>query len=226
MAYVACGRLEAFWEFNLNPWDTAAGILLVEEAGGRVTDFCRQRFRLDSREILASNGLIQGELVELVQGYVCGARFVAYSDAAGVCAHVEGRKEPESGGSDSQGSMIPASQIAAVLKGGSHPLGSCATISVEKLSSPENSDMAYVIAEPCIGTKDTACVDACPVDCIHPKKDEDGFGESDQLFIDPVECIDCGACVPACPVSAIFAPDDLPEKWAHFTEKNATHFGR
>ena len=56
--------------------------------------------------------------------------------------------------------------------------------------------MAYVIAEPCIGTKDTACVDACPVDCIHPKKDETGYGESDQLFIDPVECIDCGACVP------------------------------
>jgi NAD-dependent dihydropyrimidine dehydrogenase PreA subunit len=65
--------------------------------------------------------------------------------------------------------------------------------------------MAYVIAEPCIGTKDTACVDACPVDCIHPKKDEDGFARADQLFIDPVECIDCGACVPACPVSAIFA---------------------
>jgi NAD-dependent dihydropyrimidine dehydrogenase PreA subunit len=86
--------------------------------------------------------------------------------------------------------------------------------------------MAYVIAEPCIGTKDTACVDACPVDCIHPKKDEDGFGAADQLFIDPVECIDCGACVPACPVSAIFAQDDLPEKWAHFAEKNATHFGR
>src|SRR5580698_5791490 len=89
-----------------------------------------------------------------------------------------------------------------------------------------NKKMAYVIAEPCIGTKDTACVDACPVDCIHPKKDEDGFAETDQLFIDPVECIDCGACVPVCPVSAIFAQDDLPEKWAHFTEKNATHFGR
>ena len=86
--------------------------------------------------------------------------------------------------------------------------------------------MAYVIAEPCIGTKDTACVDACPVDCIHPKKDEDGHAEADQLFIDPVECIDCGACVPACPVSAIFAADDLPEKWAHFAEKNAAHYGR
>jgi NAD-dependent dihydropyrimidine dehydrogenase PreA subunit len=45
------------------------------------------------------------------------------------------------------------------------------------------------------------------------------------LFIDPVECIDCGACVPACPVSAIFAQDDLPENWASFTEKNAKHFG-
>jgi ferredoxin len=79
--------------------------------------------------------------------------------------------------------------------------------------------VAYIIAEPCIGTKDTACVDACPVDCIHPKKDtkyEDGrpgFEQVDQLFIDPVECIDCGACVPVCPVSAIFALDDLPEKW-------------
>jgi NAD-dependent dihydropyrimidine dehydrogenase PreA subunit len=52
--------------------------------------------------------------------------------------------------------------------------------------------MAYVIAEPCIGTKDSACVDACPVDCIHPKKDESGYSESVQLFIDPVECIDCG----------------------------------
>jgi NAD-dependent dihydropyrimidine dehydrogenase PreA subunit len=110
--------------------------------------------------------------------------------------------------------------------GWAQPSGSCATISVEKQDFPGASEMAYIIAEPCIGTKDTACVDACPVDCIHPKKDEDGFAESDQLFIDPVECIDCGACVPACPVSAIFAQDDLPEKWAHFTEKNAAHFGR
>jgi myo-inositol-1(or 4)-monophosphatase len=65
LAYVAAGRLEAFWEFNLNPWDTAAGILLVEESGGRVTNFAGGPYRLDSREILASNGLIQGELVEL-----------------------------------------------------------------------------------------------------------------------------------------------------------------
>ena len=65
LAYVACGRYEAFWEFNLNPWDTAAGILLLEEAGGRVTDFSGGPFRLDSREVLASNGLIHDELVGL-----------------------------------------------------------------------------------------------------------------------------------------------------------------
>ncbi len=86
--------------------------------------------------------------------------------------------------------------------------------------------MAYVIAEPCIGTKDSACVDACPVDCIHPKKDENGYSDTEQLFIDPVECIDCGACVPVCPVSAIYAGDDLPEKWAEYQDKNAAHFGR
>jgi NAD-dependent dihydropyrimidine dehydrogenase PreA subunit len=85
--------------------------------------------------------------------------------------------------------------------------------------------MAYVIAEPCIGVKDTACVDACPVDCIHPKKDDPGFEQASQLFIDPAECIDCGACVPVCPVSAIFALDDLPGKWAGYERINAEHYG-
>ena len=86
--------------------------------------------------------------------------------------------------------------------------------------------MAYVIAEPCVGTKDTACVDACPVDCIHPKKDEPNFDAEALLYIDPVECIDCGACVPVCPVSAIFAIDDLPEKWAEFAQRNAAFFAK
>lgn len=63
LAYVACGRMEAFWEFNLNPWDTAAGVLLVQEAGGRVTGFGGDPFRLESSEILASNGLIHDELL-------------------------------------------------------------------------------------------------------------------------------------------------------------------
>ena len=81
--------------------------------------------------------------------------------------------------------------------------------------------MAYVIAEPCIGTKDTACVDVCPVDCIHPRKDEPTYASETQLYINPVECIDCGACVPVCPVTAIFALEDLPEKWQAFTATNA-----
>ena len=63
LAYVAAGRLEAFWEFNLNPWDTAAGVLLVTEAGGRVSDFAGGPFRLDSHEVLATNGLIHAEMV-------------------------------------------------------------------------------------------------------------------------------------------------------------------
>lgn len=84
--------------------------------------------------------------------------------------------------------------------------------------------MAYVIAEPCIGTKDTACVDACPVDCIHPTSSEPEFEEAEQLYIDPDECIDCGACVPECPVSAIFVEDEVPEKWTHFTKINADYY--
>jgi myo-inositol-1(or 4)-monophosphatase len=63
LANVACGRYDGFWEFNLNPWDTAAGALLVQEAGGIVTRFDGSRFRLDSREVLACNGLIQQELI-------------------------------------------------------------------------------------------------------------------------------------------------------------------
>ena len=64
--------------------------------------------------------------------------------------------------------------------------------------------MTYVITEACIGVKDRACVDVCPVDCIYE-------GE-DQLYIHPDECIDCGACEPECPVSAIFPEEDVPAK--------------
>ena len=84
--------------------------------------------------------------------------------------------------------------------------------------------MAYVIAEPCIGTKDTACVDVCPVDCIHPRKDEPAFETAKMLHIHPDECIDCGACVPACPVEAIFALDETPEKWKQFIPINAEYY--
>ena len=72
LAYVAAGRMDAFWEFNLNPWDTAAGLLLVEEAGGRITDFDGGGWKLESREILASNGLIQNELLGFFQEMFAG----------------------------------------------------------------------------------------------------------------------------------------------------------
>jgi myo-inositol-1(or 4)-monophosphatase len=72
LAYVACGRFEAFWEFNLNPWDTSAGVLLVEEAGGRITGFSGDPFKLDSREVLASNGHIHQELLGLFEDMFAG----------------------------------------------------------------------------------------------------------------------------------------------------------
>jgi myo-inositol-1(or 4)-monophosphatase len=61
---VACGRFDGFWEFNLNPWDTAAGVLIIEEAGGRVSRYDGSPFRLDSRETLASNGLLHEALLQ------------------------------------------------------------------------------------------------------------------------------------------------------------------
>lgn len=81
--------------------------------------------------------------------------------------------------------------------------------------------MTHVIAEPCIGTKDTACVDVCPVDCIHPTKDEDTFEQFEMLYIEPDTCIDCGLCVDECPVQAIFPEEDLPEEWVKYTQINA-----
>lgn len=84
--------------------------------------------------------------------------------------------------------------------------------------------MAYVIVEPCINTKDTACVNVCPVDCIHPKKDAAEFEKVDQLFIDPDTCIDCGACVPECPVNAIFPEPDVEDNMKSYIEKNANYF--
>ena len=72
LANVACGRYDGFWEFNLNPWDTAAGVLIVQEAGGTVTRFDGTPFRLDSREVLASNGLIHQELIREFEAIFAG----------------------------------------------------------------------------------------------------------------------------------------------------------
>lgn len=79
--------------------------------------------------------------------------------------------------------------------------------------------MTYVITEPCIDVIDKSCVEVCPVDCIHFEE-----GTDRKLYIDPDECIDCGACEPVCPVTAIFAEDDVPDQWKEYTELEAKWF--
>ncbi len=88
--------------------------------------------------------------------------------------------------------------------------------------------MTYIIAEPCVDTCDTACVEVCPVDCIHP---DEGWEKGDDpnghmLYIDPEECIDCGACEPECPVEAIFEEDAVPDEWNKYIKINYEFFGR
>jgi len=102
--------------------------------------------------------------------------------------------------------------------------------------------MTYIIAEPCVDTTDTACVDVCPVDCIYLNDEsnseaadkvqmvsdvinDDNGSPINTLFIHPEECIDCGACEPECPVEAIFPEDEVPDKWAEWTPKNYEAFG-
>jgi ferredoxin len=86
----------------------------------------------------------------------------------------------------------------------------------------ESAIMAYVITDTC--TKDELCVDACPTDCIHPKKDEEKFEAVTQLYVDPEGCIDCGACVPVCPTNSIFIVDEVPADKQEFIEKNAAYY--
>jgi len=73
--------------------------------------------------------------------------------------------------------------------------------------------MTYVICEPCVKCKYGDCVEVCPVDCI--------YEDSEMLYINPDECIDCDACVRACPAEAIFIDDEVPEKWAKYIKINA-----
>ena len=86
---VACGRFDGFWEFNLNPWDTAAGVLIVEEAGGRVTRFDGQPFRIDSQETLASNGRVHEALLREFQSILSGE---GLEELPSVAEYVKARK--------------------------------------------------------------------------------------------------------------------------------------
>lgn len=86
--------------------------------------------------------------------------------------------------------------------------------------------MPYVITEPCAGCKDRACTVVCPTDCIQEGSVEINGQMYDQLFINPLECIDCGLCETQCPVDAIFHEDELPQKWRQYAGINATFFER
>jgi myo-inositol-1(or 4)-monophosphatase len=77
---VAAGRFDGFWEFNLNPWDTAAGVLIVEEAGGKVTRFDGSPFQLNSHETIASNGLIHDALLQEFRDIFAGEGLEALPD--------------------------------------------------------------------------------------------------------------------------------------------------
>jgi ferredoxin len=81
--------------------------------------------------------------------------------------------------------------------------------------------MTYIITQPCINVKDASCLEVCPVDCIHPRKDEPDFEEEVQLYIDPDVCIDCGACEPECPWEAITAGDAVPDLFTDDTPLTA-----
>jgi len=95
--------------------------------------------------------------------------------------------------------------------------------------------MTYIITEPCVSTCDTACLEVCPVDCIHGPYSSEGSGsetrknsfnaENNMLYINPEQCIDCGACEPECPVDAIFSEESVPDNWSHYIQMNYGFFG-
>lgn len=86
-------------------------------------------------------------------------------------------------------------------------------------SAGENHSMTYVITERCI--KDTSCVEFCPVDAIHPRKNQKEFETSGMLYINPSVCVDCGFCERACPVKAIFREQSVPEQYRNCVQMNA-----
>jgi myo-inositol-1(or 4)-monophosphatase len=87
LSYVACGRFDGYWEFNLNPWDVAAGALLVTEAGGTITYFDGSPFKLESKQILASNGLIHKELMTVFADLFAGRNITPVMTPGKFAAH-------------------------------------------------------------------------------------------------------------------------------------------
>lgn len=88
-------------------------------------------------------------------------------------------------------------------------------LSTGECQSDNSCLMAFVVTEPCIKCKFTDCVDVCPVDAFHEG--------ANIVVINPDECIDCGACEPECPTSAIYAEEDVPEKWSQFVQLNSQY---
>jgi NAD-dependent dihydropyrimidine dehydrogenase PreA subunit len=80
--------------------------------------------------------------------------------------------------------------------------------------------MAYIVTEPCIQEKNKSCMDVCPVDCIYEGSDD----HDRMVYINPDECIDCGACESACPVNAIYEESAVPEEWSDYIELNREWF--
>jgi ferredoxin len=76
--------------------------------------------------------------------------------------------------------------------------------------------VTYVVAEPCVDVLDKACIDECPVDCI--------YEGARMMYINPDECVDCGACEPVCPTEAIYYEDDVPEQWSGFVPAGREFF--
>ena len=94
--------------------------------------------------------------------------------------------------------------------------------------------MTYIIGEACLGVVDAGCLNVCPVDCIYPPEGhsietEEGIAKireiGEMLYINPEECIDCGACEPECPVDAIYPEDEVPDDQKDFIRRNYERFG-
>jgi ferredoxin len=90
---------------------------------------------------------------------------------------------------------------------------SSAFVIVVSQTSARRSQMAFVVTEPCVGCKYTDCVVVCPMECF--------YGDDQMLYIDPDDCIDCGACLPECPAEALFQDVNVPTNWKHYIQLNA-----